>query len=117
MLGAFVSAKKGAVIKVALTVLLLKFGSITGAMVASVTCYGVTALLNFVQIKKHFPLACDKKWLIALPTSVAVFGVAKFVYNNFSFRYGAVLALALAMTAYAVVLLSMRIVKIKEFFV
>lgn len=106
----------GAVIKVVLTVLLLQFGSITGAMVASVTCYAVTALLNFVQMKKHFPLGCEKKWLLALPVAVTVFGLAKLTYGGFNFRYGAVVAIFVAVVCYAVALLSMRLVKIKEFF-
>ena len=63
----------GAVTKTVLTATLLPFIGIYGAVVGSVVCYGLTAILDVISVKKRIRIALPKnKWYV-LPLATIVF--------------------------------------------
>lgn len=106
----------GAVIKVMLTLLLLNVLSVKGAMIATVSCYAVTALADFACLKKYFPLEGKAKWLLSLPIAFTIFAAAKFAQPLLGLKYGEIITIALACLAYVAAVLGLKLFRIKELF-
>lgn len=88
----------GAVVKVLLTLALLRPLGIFGAVAASVACYGVTAVLDVIALKKYVavrPAFC-KSFLAPLVSTVAAVGLGYGVFRLAVWRLSGLYALLIA---------------------
>jgi len=106
----------GAIIKIMLTLVLIKTMYITGVMIASVSCYMVTALINFLYLKKHFPIKGNIKWLLCIPLALSAFLLMKILGVKIAFRYSEIVYIATAILMYVVAIFGLKLIKIKELF-
>ncbi len=106
----------GAVIKILLTLALIGFMSITGAMLASVSCYAVTALMDFICLRRHFPLKGSAKWLWSIPLAVTSFAVFKLLLTNISFTYSEIVFIAAGILVYLIGIFGLRLIRLGELF-
>jgi len=105
-----------AVIKVMLTLILINFLSIKGAMIASVSCYGVTALIDYFALKKHIRLSQKKGWLLFLPFAFFIFLSGKILLGYLSFRYCSVFVIGVTCLIYALFVFGLKIIKFSDIF-
>ena len=106
----------GGIVKVVLTLVLLKFFGIYGAMAGTVACYGITAILDYWSLRKFMRLQASFKWLLAVPLALAAFFAAKLLSGLVSFWYSEVICMALAALVYLGAVFALRLVRLKEIF-
>ena len=110
----------GTAAKVILTLALLPFFGLLGAMAASCACYGITCILDIRAMKQVTHLKLDfREFLLGPLTAGVVFSVAglllsKLFLNLFSPLLSVILALTVALVAYFILLLVFKSIKLSE---
>lgn len=99
----------GGVVKIAITALTLPLFGIYGAVIGSVSCYAVTALLDVIKVRKHASLSLYGAPYQALPIAGAMFLLVAFlVMELISGFLGVVISCVLATSSYILVSLLLK---------